>query len=135
MSDMMNGNYMGRILEENPELIDKLSGFIWYRDCLSKASDTQTSLMSIYGGNEKSLLEFNKSNTTTGQLMHEAADKMLTPFIENDWNISFASYQSYFDASTATLNSNNLHHFYSDAYSDYFAKLNILFFQYMITSY
>lgn len=124
MSDMMNGNYMGRILEENPELKEELSGFTWYRDCLSKASDTQTSLMSIYGGNEKSLLEFNKSNTTTGQFMHEAADKMLAPFIENDWNISFASYQSYFDASTATLNSNNLHHFYSDAYSDYFAKIN-----------
>lgn len=124
MSDMMNGNYMGRILEENPEYAESFSGFTWYRDCLSKSSDTQTSMMSLYGGNNSSLIEFNLNDSTTEQFMHNAADKMLKSFIEKNWSVAFGSYTSYFDANKETLSKENIHHFYSDAYSDYFAKEN-----------
>jgi len=43
ISDMTNGNYIGRMIEEKPELTDALSGFVWYPDCLSVSSNTYTS--------------------------------------------------------------------------------------------
>ncbi|MGP1593876.1 MAG: YidC/Oxa1 family membrane protein insertase [Treponema sp.] len=48
--DMFNGNYLGRILEENPAYKQKLSGFTWYADCLSVSISTTRSLAGLLGG-------------------------------------------------------------------------------------
>ncbi|MEL3901269.1 MAG: sulfatase-like hydrolase/transferase, partial [Treponema phagedenis] len=48
--DMFNGNYLGRILEENPGYKQKLSGFTWYSDCLSVSISTTRSLAGLLGG-------------------------------------------------------------------------------------
>ncbi|HUH43698.1 MAG TPA: YidC/Oxa1 family membrane protein insertase, partial [Treponemataceae bacterium] len=50
ISDMSNGNYIGRMIEEEPELIDALSGFIWYPDCLSISAHTSTSMSAMHSG-------------------------------------------------------------------------------------
>lgn len=126
MADMMNGNYMGRIIEEEPEIKEKLSGFTWYRDCLSKASDTQTSMMSLYGGNEYSLLEFNKNDLTTIKHIKSSIDKFCLPFINNNWDISFSTSSSMFEPDSTVKNYESIHILTDDAYSDYFAELKNL---------
>ena len=124
MSDMMNGNYMGRILEEEPELKETLSGFTWYRDCLSKASDTQTSMQSLYGGPDYSLLEFNKNDITAKQNIQNSIDSFCKPFLKEHWEIAFGQSSVLFEPSKE-IKENQLFHIFSDeAYSDYFAKLN-----------
>ena len=66
--DMFNGNYLGKILNENPEYRQKLSGFTWYSDCLSVSISTKRSLAGLLGGHEYSLkaselMDYNEINT------------------------------------------------------------------------
>ena len=124
MSDMMNGNYMERILQDFPELEDQLSGFTWYRDCLAKASDTQTAMASLYGGNDYSLIEFNKNDLKAGEAIHKAADKMISPFIEDNWEIAFSSCSDLFKPNDSILNNPKVRSFNDHDYSDYYAKLH-----------
>ncbi len=125
MADMMNGNYMGRILKENPELKQTLSGFTWYEDCLSKASDTQTSMFTLYGGNDYSVEEFNKKNISARDNMRKAADTMLKPFAEDGWSLTLSSYGDYFSPDKAIMDNRDFHYYYvENAYKDYFAKKN-----------
>ncbi len=124
MSDMMNGNYMERILEEEPELKETLSGFTWYRDCLSKASDTQCSMATLYGGSEYSLLNFNQNEKTMTQNYKEAISNLLNPMLEHNWEISFSYSDNLFLPESKIVNNPDTHIFKDNAYSDYFAKLN-----------
>lgn len=50
IADMFNGNYLRRIVEEEPQYIEKLSGFIYYPDCLSISYATPTSLSAMWAG-------------------------------------------------------------------------------------
>ncbi|WP_245608837.1 LTA synthase family protein [Treponema putidum] len=50
LADMFNGNYMQRILDEEPEYKAKLDGFVWYPDCLSISDETLRSLPGLLGG-------------------------------------------------------------------------------------
>ena len=124
MSDMMNGNYMERILKDFPELESTLSGFTWYRDCLAKASDTQTSMSSLYAGNDYSLIEFNKNKMTTAEFIHKSADTMIIPFIENNWDVAFSSCSDLFNPDKSILNNPKVNSFNDHDYSDYYAKLH-----------
>lgn len=124
MADQMNGNYMNKILAEEPELTEQLDGFTWYKDCLSKSSDTQTSLPSIYAGNDYSLIEFNKNEKTARENLCEAADFMLNQYLKAGWHTTLSIYSDFFSPSKIIIDDNNTHVFYSNAYSDYFAKKN-----------
>lgn len=48
--DMLNGNYVGDIVSERPELADRLPGFAWFPNAVSAGSHTALSLPSMYGG-------------------------------------------------------------------------------------
>jgi len=50
IADMFNGNYLGRAVEERPELAERLDGFTWRPNALAAGSVTAISLPSIYGG-------------------------------------------------------------------------------------
>ena len=48
--DMMTGGLLQKILEESPEMKEKLSGFIWYPNTLTITDTTVGSIPSIVGG-------------------------------------------------------------------------------------
>lgn len=50
LSDMFNGNYIERMIQEDPSLKKDLAGFTYYPDTLSPSSYTMTSLGPLLGG-------------------------------------------------------------------------------------
>ncbi|MBQ3713185.1 MAG: YidC/Oxa1 family membrane protein insertase, partial [Spirochaetia bacterium] len=52
VADMFSGGYMERIFKECPEYREKLSGFTWKRNMLAAATETATSMPSIFAGEE-----------------------------------------------------------------------------------
>ncbi len=50
VADMFNGNYIGRLVEENPGYAELLDGFVWYPDSLSVSYNTATSFPAIFAG-------------------------------------------------------------------------------------
>jgi len=48
--DMLQGWFMHRILKDNPNLNNDLSGFTWYSNTLSISRSTNTSMPAIFGG-------------------------------------------------------------------------------------
>ena len=59
LADMFNGNYMQRILDEEPEYRAKLDGFVWYPDCLSAAYETLMSMPGLLGGEKENIKTIN----------------------------------------------------------------------------
>lgn len=73
IADMLNGNYIGRLVEQNPEYVEKLAGFVWYPDCLAASYNTATSMPAIFGG-EKYNPSLLQDNGKTGlEEIHESA--------------------------------------------------------------
>jgi membrane protein insertase Oxa1/YidC/SpoIIIJ len=52
IADMYNGNYLGRVLSDEPQYRAALDGFVWFPQTLSVSSHTATSLPAIYGGRQ-----------------------------------------------------------------------------------
>ncbi len=50
VADMFNGNYMGRLLAEDPGYRSRLDGFVWYRNTLAISSTTVTSMPAMLAG-------------------------------------------------------------------------------------
>jgi membrane protein insertase Oxa1/YidC/SpoIIIJ len=50
IADMFNGNYIGKLVRENPEYRDALDGFTWYPNTLSISSTTVTSMPAMLAG-------------------------------------------------------------------------------------
>lgn len=121
MSDMFNGNYMEKILAEKPEIKETLSGFTWYRDCLSNSSNTRTSMPALYGGNDYSLYSFNGKNISAIQNTKNSIKAFYEPYLRNNYDVSLELPSSYFEPE---IQDNNLHVFSRSAYSEYFAKLH-----------
>ena len=48
--DMFTGDHLGRMLQEEPDLAGRMTGFVWYRDTLSTGSGTHLGLVPIHGG-------------------------------------------------------------------------------------
>ena len=86
MIDMMNGNYVERCLEEQPNLYEIFSGFTWYKDLLSIAGSTVSSLPALLGGGDMySPLEMNKTNNTYQEDARKAVDSFFIPFVKSGW--------------------------------------------------
>jgi len=90
VADMFHGWYMKRILEEEPELKNELSGFVWYPNTLSVSSITCTSMPAIIGGYENTIDKLNKDETHT---MYEKMTKITDDFYNRikQKDYSFAS--------------------------------------------
>ena len=50
ITDMSNGNYLQRMIDEDHSYVEKLSGFDYYPDCLAVSGNTSTSLPSMLAG-------------------------------------------------------------------------------------
>ena len=73
VADMFSGGYMERILAECPEYRDKLSGFTWHRDMLAAATETATSMPSIFAGEGYLPLAMNDMPGTGDEKINQAA--------------------------------------------------------------
>ncbi|MGP1593875.1 MAG: YidC/Oxa1 family membrane protein insertase [Treponema sp.] len=74
LADMFNGNYMKRLIDENPEYKEKLSGFVWYPDSLSISSNTEKSLAGLLGGpNMTAYIEYKKGTEDDMKVANQKA--------------------------------------------------------------
>ena len=88
VADMFSGGYMERILEECPEYRDKLSGFTWYRNMLAAATETATSMPSIFAGEEYLPLAMNSMLSTGDEKVNKAASVLFRQAENQGYKVS-----------------------------------------------
>ena len=88
VADMFSGGYMERILEECPEYREKLSGFTWHRDMLAAATETATSMPSIFAGEGYLPLAMNTMPGTGDEKVNRAADTLFRQAEEQGYKVS-----------------------------------------------
>ena len=88
VADMFSGGYMERILEECPEYRDKLSGFTWRRNMLAAATETATSMPSIFAGEEYLPLAMNSMSGTGDEKVNRAADTLFRQAEKQGYKVS-----------------------------------------------
>ena len=76
VADMFSGGYLERILKECPEYKEKLSGFTWHRNMLAAATETATSMPSIFAGEEYLPLAMNRMSGTGDEKVNKAASTL-----------------------------------------------------------
>ncbi|MBR3671419.1 MAG: sulfatase-like hydrolase/transferase, partial [Spirochaetia bacterium] len=76
VADMFSGGYMERIFQECPEYREKLSGFTWYRNMLAAATETATSMPSIFAGEEYLPLAMNSMPGSGDEKVNNAASTL-----------------------------------------------------------
>lgn len=88
VADMFSGGYMERILEECPEYKDKLSGFTWHRNMLAAATETATSMPSIFAGEEYLPLAMNTMPGSGDEKVNKAADTLFRQAEKQGYKVS-----------------------------------------------
>lgn len=76
VADMFSGGYMERIFKECPEYREKLSGFTWHRNMLAAATETATSMPSIFAGEEYLPLAMNSMPGSGDEKVNNAASTL-----------------------------------------------------------
>ncbi len=76
VADMFSGGYMERIFQECPEYREKLSGFTWKRNMLAAATETATSMPSIFAGEEYLPLAMNSMPGSGDEKVNSAASSL-----------------------------------------------------------
>jgi len=64
IADMFNGNYFGRLLNEDARYSEIFSDFLYYPDCLAVSFNTATSLPGIFGGQDYIPVKLNNNGKT-----------------------------------------------------------------------
>ena len=88
VADMFSGGYMERILEECSEYKDKLSGFTWHRNMLAAATETATSMPSIFAGEEYLPLAMNNMPGSGDEKVNKAADTLFRQAEKQGYKVS-----------------------------------------------
>ena len=88
VADMFSGGYMERILAECPEYKDKLSGFTWHRNMLAAATETATSMPSIFAGEEYLPLAMNSMPGSGDEKVNKAADTLFRQAEKQGFKVS-----------------------------------------------
>ena len=88
VADMFSGGYMERILAECPEYKNKLSGFTWHRNMLAAATETATSMPSIFAGEEYLPLAMNSMPGSGDEKVNRAADTLFRQAEKQGYNVS-----------------------------------------------
>ena len=65
MLDAFSGGHMRQIIDEMPEVTEKLTGFIWYSDALASGSNTVSSVATIFAGRSVSPGEINRTSSVS----------------------------------------------------------------------
>ena len=88
VADMFSGGYIERILAECPEYKDKLSGFTWHRNMLAAATETATSMPSIFAGEEYLPLAMNTMPGSGDEKVNKAADTLFRQAEKQGYKVS-----------------------------------------------
>ena len=91
LADMFNGNYLGRLIDENPEYKEKLDGFVWYPDCLSISSATTTSLPALWAGEDFLPHRLVNNGYTGKEELDMASEFLFTHITEAGYKITLAN--------------------------------------------
>ena len=100
MQDRYFSPLIPKILEDKPELKERLDGFVWYPNTVSFGKLTMIGTPGIFGGYEYTPFEINKRTDKTLQQKHnEAILTMPVIFHENNWNVTVADlpYENYLE--------------------------------------
>lgn len=106
MLDRGIGSYVSYIMQERPELKDKLDGFTYYPNTLSYGWHTNMALPAIVGGYEYTPLELNeRSDELLGDKHDEALLTMPVLFSEEDFDVTVCDppYAGYISAGHTDL--------------------------------
>ncbi|MCL2793160.1 MAG: sulfatase-like hydrolase/transferase [Spirochaetaceae bacterium] len=85
IADMFNGNYFGRILNENEKYSEIFSGFTYYPDCLAISYITASSFPGIFRGHDYIPVRLNNNGKTGIEEIREAA----SAFFSNIYNAGY----------------------------------------------
>lgn len=89
MMDKMDSYFIPGIITENPELLEKFSGFTYYPNCVSYGECTNVGAPALYGGYEYSPEEMNKRDTELLVDKHNEALKVMPVlFNQNDYDVT-----------------------------------------------
>ncbi|MBR4376711.1 MAG: YidC/Oxa1 family membrane protein insertase, partial [Spirochaetia bacterium] len=88
VADMFSGGYMERILAECPEYKNKLSGFTWHRNMLAAATETATSMPSIFAGEEYLPLAMNNMPGSGDEKVNRSADDLFRQAEKQGYKVS-----------------------------------------------
>jgi hypothetical protein len=117
ISDMSNGNYIGRMIEEEPELIDALSGFIWYPDCLSISAHTSTSMSAMHSGWDYLPHKLADNGLTGQEEIEQSMRSFFNTILENKYDTTITDLEFF------TMEEKpNLHLEYSNKYVNYWKE-------------
>ena len=101
VADMFSGGYMERILQECPEYRSKLDGFTWHRNMLAAATETATSMPSIFAGEEYLPLAMNSMSGTGDEKVNKAADTLFRQAEQKGYKVSVVNGSAvYLDSAT-----------------------------------
>ena len=85
IADMFNGNYFGRMLDEDEKYSELFSGFTYYPDCLAVSYITATSFPAIFAGHDYIPVRLNDNGKTGSEEIREAA----SIFFSNIYNAGY----------------------------------------------
>lgn len=100
MQDRFFSPLIPKILENNPELRERLDGFTWYPNTVSFGKLTMIGTPEIFGGYDYTPFEINRRTDKTLQQKHnEAILTMPIVFNQNNWNVTVADlpYENYLE--------------------------------------
>lgn len=100
MHDRFFSPLIPKILENNPELRERLDGFTWYPNTVSFGKLTMIGTPGIFGGYDYTPFEINRRTDKTLQQKHnEAILTMPIVFNQNNWNVTVADlpYENYLE--------------------------------------
>ena len=84
MLDRAMGEYVPYIMEEHPELEEKLSGFTYYSNVISYGGHTNFGVPGLFGGYEYTPVELNKRDTESLESKHNEALKVLPVLFDRE---------------------------------------------------
>ena len=105
MLDRSVGRYLPYLMNEKPELKEKLSGFTYYHNTVSTGTSTNTGSAGLFGGYEYSAYNMNvRSDELLADKQNEALKVMPVIFDDNDYEVTvcdppYAGYSDYPDLS------------------------------------
>jgi len=88
LADTFNGNYFGRLLNEDAKYSEMFSGFSYYPDCLSISSQTVASMPGIFGGHNYIPVKLNNNGKTGHEEIQEAGNKFFLNISNSNYNIT-----------------------------------------------
>lgn len=100
MQDRYFSPLIPKVLENNPELKERLDGFVYYPNTVSFGKLTMIGTPGIFGGYDYTPFEMNRRTDKTLQQKHnEAILTMPIVFNQNNWNVTVADlpYENYLE--------------------------------------